>query len=94
MGKIIEEDDLDELNNLINEIKEKNKLKKPFYIDIIKNKINEEKKTNPNLENEILEKYSLEDIDSFILLLGEEKLFKNAFLKGNYKIFNFKSNVK
>ena len=91
IGEIIDEYSLDNLNKLIEEVKIRNKDTVPLYFEKIKKKIEEEKEENPNLEEEIREKYRM-DIDNFILILGDSKLFKNAFLKGNYRISNFKPN--
>ena len=84
IGEIIDEYTLDNLNKLIGEVKKRNGDSLPIYINAIKEKIEEEKKENPNLEEDIKENYRM-DVDDFILVLGDAKLFKNAFLVGNYR---------
>ncbi len=84
IGEIIDEYSLDNLNKLIGEVKKRNGDSLPIYVDAIKEKIENEKKDNPNLEEEIKEIYRM-DVDDFILVLGDAKLFKNAFLLGNYR---------
>ena len=65
IGEIIDEYSLDNLNKLIEEVKIRNKDTVPLYFEKIKKKIEEEKEENPNLEEEIREKYRM-DIDNFI----------------------------
>lgn len=52
--------------------------------ETIKSKLREEMRKNENLEKQIREKYGL-SIDEFAKALGNEELFKKAFLLPNYK---------
>ncbi len=67
-------------------IHQKKKKEPTEWINVIKKKILDEKKNNPNILEDIKKIYNLE-LNDFVFALGNEKVFKETFLLPKYRPF-------